>query len=50
MYSKVVHLSVRLRWLVVPAYLAACVAVLLGLGLRVGTELFPQIALGDAPT
>lgn len=46
-YGKLVHLSVKLRWLVVPAYLAACVAVLLGLGLRVGTELFPQIDSGE---
>ena len=38
---------VRLRWLVVPAYLAACGLVLWLLGLQVGTELFPQIDSGQ---
>ena len=38
---------VRLRWLVVPGYLAACGLVLWLLGLQVGTELFPQIDSGQ---
>ncbi len=38
---------VRLRWIVVPGYLAACVLVLWLVGLQVGTELFPQIDSGE---
>jgi len=46
-YGKLVHWFVRLRWLTVPAYLAACVAVLWVLGLQVGNELFPQVDSGE---
>ncbi len=35
------------RWLVVPAYFGACAAVLLVLGPRLGTELFPQVDAGE---
>jgi multidrug efflux pump subunit AcrB len=38
---------VRLRWLVVPGYAVVCAAVLLGLGPRLGTELFPQVDAGE---
>ncbi len=38
---------VRLRWLIVPAYLGVCVLVLAGLGLQVGRELFPQVDSGE---
>ena len=38
---------VRLRWLVVPAYLGACGLVLWVLGMQVGRELFPQIDSGQ---
>ena len=38
---------VRLRWLVVPGYLAACGLILWLVGLRLGTELFPQIDSGE---
>ena len=38
---------VRLRWVVVPAYLGACALVLWQLGLQVGTELFPQVDSGQ---
>jgi multidrug efflux pump subunit AcrB len=46
-YGTVVGWFVRLRWLTVPIYLGACVAVLGLLGLQVGTELFPQIDSGE---
>jgi multidrug efflux pump subunit AcrB len=46
-YRGFVSGSVRLRWLVVPAYLAACALVLAVLGLQVGTELFPQVDSGE---
>jgi multidrug efflux pump subunit AcrB len=46
-YRKAVGAFVALRWVVVPAYLAACAAILLFLGLQIGTELFPQIDPGQ---
>ena len=46
-YGKVVGWFVRLRWVVVPAYLGACALVLWQLGLQVGTELFPQVDSGQ---
>ena len=46
-YGSAVGWFVRLRWVTVPAYLAACGVVLWVLGLQVGTELFPQIDSGE---
>jgi multidrug efflux pump subunit AcrB len=46
-YGTTVGWLVRLRWVVVPAYLAACALVLWQLGLQVGTELFPQVDSGQ---
>jgi multidrug efflux pump subunit AcrB len=46
-YHKTVETIIGLRWLVVPAYLAACCAVLGLLGLQLGTELFPQVDQGE---
>ncbi len=46
-YGTVVSWFVRLRWLIVPIYLAACVLILVVLGLQVGRELFPQIDSGE---
>jgi multidrug efflux pump subunit AcrB len=46
-YRKLVGWFVHLRWVTVPAYLAGCALVLWLLGLRVGTELFPQIDSGQ---
>jgi multidrug efflux pump subunit AcrB len=46
-YTKGVGGLVRLRLLVVPIYIAACVLVLWVLGLQVGTELFPQVDSGE---
>jgi multidrug efflux pump subunit AcrB len=46
-YAKAVNWFVRLRWLVVPAYLGGCLVILGLLGLQVGTELFPQVDSGQ---
>ncbi|MGP0066249.1 MAG: efflux RND transporter permease subunit [Isosphaeraceae bacterium] len=46
-YHGAVDWFVRLRWLVVLTYLAACGLVLGVLGLEVGTELFPRIDQGE---
>src|SRR5436309_99827 len=46
-YARAVGKFVRLRWVVVPAYLAGCALILVLLGLRVGTELFPQVDSGE---
>ncbi|HVX64786.1 MAG TPA: efflux RND transporter permease subunit [Pirellulales bacterium] len=46
-YAKVVNAFVRLRWVVVPCYLGVCALILAGLGMQVGTELFPQIDSGE---
>ncbi|HEY7156565.1 MAG TPA: efflux RND transporter permease subunit, partial [Gemmataceae bacterium] len=46
-YRKAVDWFVRLRWLVVPAYLGGCLVILGLLGLQVGTELFPQVDSGQ---
>lgn len=46
-YGAVVGGFVRLRWLIVPTYVAACALILVGLGLQVGTELFPAIDSGE---
>src|SRR5262249_16540545 len=46
-YSKGVDRLVPPPWLVVSAYLAACFLVLWLLGMRVGTELFPQVDSGE---
>ena len=46
-YGAVVGWVVRLRWLIVPIYLVACVLILAVLGLQVGRELFPQIDSGE---
>lgn len=46
-YGPVVDVAVRLRWLVVPAYLGACALVLVFAGPQLGTELFPQVDSGE---
>jgi multidrug efflux pump subunit AcrB len=46
-YETLVRGLVHARWLVVPIYLGVCLLVLAGLGLQVGTELFPQIDSGE---
>jgi multidrug efflux pump subunit AcrB len=46
-YRKVVEWFVHLRWFLVPAYLVACGLLIGGLGLQIGTELFPQVDSGQ---
>lgn len=46
-YRKLVSWFVRLRWIVVPAYIAGCLAIIGALGVQVGTELFPQVDSGQ---
>ncbi len=46
-YGGAVGWFVRMRYLIVPAYLVACGLVLGVLGLQVGRELFPQIDSGE---
>jgi multidrug efflux pump subunit AcrB len=46
-FGAVVGWLVRMRWLVVPAYVVLCGAVLGALGPRLGTELFPQVDSGE---
>jgi multidrug efflux pump subunit AcrB len=46
-FAGLVGWLVRLRWVVVPAYLAVCAVVLWQVGVRLGTELFPQIDSGE---
>ncbi len=46
-FGAVVGYLVRWRWLVVPAYLVFCAALLWVLGTRLGTELFPQVDSGQ---
>jgi multidrug efflux pump subunit AcrB len=46
-YARAVSWFVRLRWIIVPSYLAGSAAIILVLGLQVGTELFPQIDSGQ---
>jgi multidrug efflux pump subunit AcrB len=46
-FGAAVGWLVRLRWLVVPGYVGVCAVVLLGLGTRLGTELFPQVDSGE---
>jgi multidrug efflux pump subunit AcrB len=46
-FGAVVGWLVGWRWLVVPAYVVLCAALLWGLGTRLGTELFPQVDSGE---
>jgi multidrug efflux pump subunit AcrB len=46
-YGKAVTWFVRLRWIIVPAYLGGCLLILVVLGLQIGRELFPQIDSGQ---
>jgi multidrug efflux pump subunit AcrB len=46
-YARQVGISVALRWIVVPAYLAASVLVILLVGPRIGVEIFPTIDAGE---
>ena len=46
-FGRVVGLTIRWRWVVVPAYLIVCCLILGLLGPRLGKELFPQVDSGQ---
>ncbi len=46
-YGKVVDWTIQRRWVVVPAYLVVCLAIVVGVGLQVGNELFPEVDGGQ---
>jgi multidrug efflux pump subunit AcrB len=46
-FGQTVRRLVAWRWVVVPTYLALCGAVLWIVGMRLGTELFPQVDSGE---
>ena len=46
-FIRVVGFIVAWRWVVVPAYLAACVLVLVFVGMELGRELFPVTSMGQ---
>ncbi len=45
-FGRVLSGIVRLRWIVVPAYLLAAALVIVGLGPRLGLEIFPKVDAG----
>ena len=46
-YERLVSTFVRLRWLVVPAYLAGCGVILFWVSGRLGVEIFPTVDAGE---
>ncbi|HTU23863.1 MAG TPA: efflux RND transporter permease subunit [Pirellulales bacterium] len=46
-FGRMVRRMAEHRWIVVPGYFAGCVAILVGVGLLLGTELFPQVDSGQ---
>ncbi len=46
-YERLVSRFVRLRWLVVPAYLAGCGVILFWASGRLGVEIFPTVDAGE---
>ncbi len=46
-FQRLVYETIRLRWIIVPAYLIACGVLLWVVGRQVGTELFPQVDSGQ---
>jgi multidrug efflux pump subunit AcrB len=47
LYARLLEILVRHRWPVVGTYLAVCAAVLLFVGSRVGTQIFPNVDTGQ---
>lgn len=47
LYSRSIGLLTRTRWLLVPAYLTLAMLVVLLVGSRLGTEIFPQVDAGS---
>ncbi|HEY7326526.1 MAG TPA: efflux RND transporter permease subunit [Gemmataceae bacterium] len=46
-FIRIVSLSIAGRWVVVPAYVAVCVLVLVFMGMQLGRELFPVTDMGQ---
>jgi multidrug efflux pump subunit AcrB len=46
-YEWVVQKLVTMRWLVVGGYLAVCAIVIIGVGSRLGVEIFPSTGVGE---
>ncbi len=46
-FNRAVSLSVKRRWVVVPAYLLVCGLILLVVGSQLGRELFPEVDSGQ---
>ena len=46
-YSQFVQFSVNWRWVLIPVYLGVAAIVILGLGPRLGTEIFPFVDSGQ---
>jgi len=46
-FARIVSVSIAWRWLVVPAYLVACLLVLVFAGMELGRELFPVTDMGQ---
>lgn len=46
-YASIVSLLTHVRWILVPAYLAGAVLAIIGVGSRLGTEIFPQVDAGQ---
>lgn len=46
-FGELIGTLIRARWIVVPTYLAVCGLILWQVGIRLGTELFPQVDAGE---
>lgn len=46
-YARLVGGLVAARWIVVPAYLVGAVIIMVGVGLRLGVEIFPNTGVGE---
>jgi multidrug efflux pump subunit AcrB len=46
-FIRIVSLSIAGRWVVVPAYVAACLLILIFVGMQLGRELFPVTDMGQ---
>lgn len=47
LYARLLQLLVALRWIVVPAYLLACGAIMAGMGPQLGLEIFPSAGVDE---
>ncbi|MBI3837926.1 MAG: efflux RND transporter permease subunit [Planctomycetia bacterium] len=46
-FRTILSKLIRGRWILVPVYLAVCIAVVVLVGLRLGTEIFPLVDAGE---